>query len=77
MNKYAPASDHNDPHSYAATVAKQMGVTTDTYVDSLDDSQLDTFAQAVKHVEGWNPGHTFALDDPSLPDEVKKAIAGH
>jgi hypothetical protein len=76
MNKYAPASDNNDPHSYAATVAKQMGVGTDTYVDTLDDGQLDTFAQAIKQVEGWIEGHTFALDDPSLPAEVKKAIAG-
>jgi len=76
MNKYAPASDNNDPKSYAATVAKHMGVTTETYVDTLDDGQLDTFAQAIKQVEGWIEGHTFALDDASLPAEVTKAIAG-
>jgi hypothetical protein len=77
MNKYAPASDNNDPASYAATVARQMGVTTGTFVDTLDDGQLTTFADAIKHVEGWQDGHTFALDDPALPAEVKKAIAGH
>jgi Putative peptidoglycan binding domain len=76
MNKYAPASDHNDPTSYAATVAKKMGVTTDTYVDTLDDGQLDTFAQAIKQVEGWIEGHTHPLDDAALPEAVKKAIAG-
>ena len=77
MGKYAPAGDGaNDPDAYARTVAKQMGVTIDTFVDTLDDSQMDIFATAIKRVEGWTEGTTHALDDASLPAEVQKGIRG-
>jgi len=78
MNKYAPAGDGaNDPDAYARSVAKEMGVSVDTYVDALDDSQMDIFATAIKRVEGWSEGTTYALDDPSLPAEVQKGIRGY
>jgi hypothetical protein len=77
MGKYAPAGDGaNDPDAYARSVAKEMGVSVDTYVDALDDSQLQVFSTAIKRVEGWTPGTTHALDDESLPDAVKKGIRG-
>ncbi|HEV2780489.1 MAG TPA: peptidoglycan-binding protein [Actinophytocola sp.] len=78
MAKYAPAGDGaNDPDAYARSVAKQMGVSIDTYVDELDDSQMDIFATAIKRVEGWTEGETYALDDPNLPADVQRAIRGN
>jgi putative peptidoglycan binding protein len=77
MQHYAPATDHNDPGSYAATVAAHMNVTVDTYLDTLDAGQLQTFSEAIRQHEGWDAGHTYALDDPTLPPAVQKAIAGH
>ncbi len=78
MDKYAPAADGaNDPAAYARSVAKEMGVAVNTFVDGLNDSQMDIFATAVKRVEGWTAGTTYALDDPALPAEVQKGIRGY
>jgi hypothetical protein len=74
MAKYAPASDGNDPDAYAKSVAKKMGVTVDDYVDTLTGDQLNTFAEAVKTVEGWNPGNAFKRDDPKLPEEIRSRL---
>ncbi|MBI3687193.1 MAG: hypothetical protein HY241_07610 [Actinobacteria bacterium] len=76
MNRYAPAADHNNPTVYAASVARQIGVPPGSYVDSLDSQQMDSFAQAIRRVEGWREGHVYQLDDPTLPVEVRQAIAG-
>lgn len=77
MSRYAPAGDGaNDPDAYARQVAHHMGVPVTTYVDQLTDDQMTVFAEAVRQVEGWIVGHTFALTDPSLPDAVKHAING-
>jgi hypothetical protein len=77
MSKYAPAGDGaNDPDAYARSVAKDMGVPVTTSVQDLDDAQMETFAEAIKKVEGWKEGTTHALDDPQLPAEVRKAIRG-
>ena len=77
MSKYAPAGDGaNDPDAYARKVAKDMGVPVTTSVQDLDDGQMETFAEAIKHVEGWREGTTNSLDDASLPDAVKKGIRG-
>lgn len=77
MSKYAPAGDgDNDPDRYARSVAKDMGVSVDTNVQDLDDAQMETFAEAIKKVEGWKEGTTYSLDDPKLPVEVQKAIRG-
>jgi hypothetical protein len=77
MSKYAPAGDGaNDPDAYARSVAKDMGVPVDTNVQNLDDAQMETFAEAIKKVEGWKEGTVNALDDPKLPAEVQNAIRG-
>jgi hypothetical protein len=77
MAKYAPAGDGaNDPDAYARSVARQMGVAVDTYIDALDDAQMAVFSTAIQQVEGWTVGTTNALDDESLPDAVKQAIRG-
>jgi hypothetical protein len=77
MHKYAPAGDgSNDPDAYARSVAQKMGVPVTTSVQSLDDGQMQTFAEAIKHVEGWTAGTAQSLDDDSLPDAVKAGIRG-
>lgn len=47
---YAPASDGNDPATYAANLAKQLGVTTDTPLSALQ-GRIHDFATAVAHNE--------------------------
>lgn len=76
MNRYAPAADNNNPSVYAASVARQIGVPANTYVDSLSDAQMTSFAEAIKRVEGWRVGTIHTLDDPTLPAEVQAAIRG-
>jgi hypothetical protein len=75
MEKYAPAGDgSNDPNAYARNVASRMGVTVGTFLDTLNDSQLETFATAVKGVEGWITGKAFARDDASLPQDIRSRL---
>lgn len=51
-----------------------MKVTVDTFVDELTNSQLDTFADAVKVFEGWKAGAVFKRDDPKLPEEIRNRL---
>lgn len=44
MNIYAPASDGNNPSSYANTIASALGVPVDTPLQSLTASQSDSLA---------------------------------
>jgi hypothetical protein len=75
MNKYAPSGDGaNDPDQYARIVASRMGVTIDSFVDSLSDAQLSNFAEQIKTVEGWKAGTTYKRDDPKLPNDVRKRL---
>jgi len=74
MAKYAPASDGNDPVAYAKTVAKNIGVPPETFVDELDSSQLDKFAEGIKTFEGWKAGTTYKRDDAKLPEEIRNRL---
>ena len=75
MNKYAPRGDAgNNPDQYSREVANQMGVTVHTFVDTLSDDQMDTFSLAIRRVEGWVEGTTFARDDPALPYVIRARL---
>jgi hypothetical protein len=74
MSRYAPSTDNNDPVAYSQAVSDAMGVTPQTYVDTLSQEQLNQFAQEIKRVEGWQVGTTYRLDDPNLPAAVRRAI---
>ena len=74
MSTYAPSNDNNDPVAYAQSVSDAMGVTPQTYVDTLTPQQMDQFAQEIRRVEGWQVGTTYRLDDPNLPAAVRRAI---
>jgi hypothetical protein len=74
MSTYAPSTDNNDPVAYAQSVSTAMGVTPQTYVDTLSEEQMQQFAQEIRRVEGWRVGTTYRLDDPNLPAAVRRAI---
>jgi hypothetical protein len=43
MKAFAPASDHNDPVKYAATLSSAVGVPASTIISALTPAQLMTF----------------------------------
>lgn len=72
MNLFAPASDKNDPDSYAARVAKKMQVPVTTLVKTMSDEQLAIFSDAIQEVEGWTIGTEVPRGDSSLPEEIRR-----
>ena len=53
---YAPSSDGNNPASYAARLARAMGVSTNTYLRDMSDIQLERMAEGIRRIEGWREG---------------------
>jgi hypothetical protein len=70
FQRYAPASDGNDPAGYAKEVAAAAGVDESTVVGDLDDDQLLIMQNKITEVEGAVAGDTFAYDSPELPAEI-------
>lgn len=56
INIYAPASDGNNPQSYAAKVARELGVSVNTFMRDLSENQLIQVAMTIRRIEGWRPG---------------------
>ncbi len=56
INIYAPASDGNNPQSYAAKVARDLMVSVNTFMRDLSDNQLIQVAVTIRRIEGWRPG---------------------
>ena len=56
INIYAPASDGNNPQSYAAKVARDLMVSVNTFMRDLSDNQLIQVAATIRRIEGWRPG---------------------
>jgi len=65
INKYAPASDGNDPTSYAASIASASGLSvtdllsdaltdTSSTTDSTDSSSTDTFSEDDSSDSGYS-----------------------
>lgn len=54
--RYAPSSDGNNPTSYAARLARAIGVTTDTYLRDMSDIQIQRMAEGIRRIEGWREG---------------------
>jgi hypothetical protein len=73
MEKYAPKKDgHNDPEKYARILAERLRVSVDTPCNTLDNTQLEIFAEQVKSVEGWIEGEAFGRNSAELPLEVRQ-----
>jgi hypothetical protein len=56
IKKMAPSADHNDPVTYAKHVKSWTGIESDTKVSKLNETQLETVANAIKRQEGWRVG---------------------
>jgi hypothetical protein len=78
FNRYAPASDGNNPVRYATQVASALGVDKDsTTIRQIDDSgQLSTVQDTIAVMEGENnPGDTLALDASAVPPAIQQMMA--
>jgi hypothetical protein len=49
---FAPSSDNNKPSSYANTVAKEVGITSDTKLKDLQN-KIPQIVKAMIHVEDY------------------------
>lgn len=56
ISKYAPASDGNNPTSYANFVAKACGATRDTVLAQLNRNQRERMLEAMMKMEGYKVG---------------------
>ena len=56
IHTYAPSSDGNNPASYAARLARAIGVSTNTYLRDMSDIQLERMAEGIRRIEGWREG---------------------
>jgi hypothetical protein len=74
FQRYAPASDGNDPVRYANQVAAAVGCDVSTIVGDLSDDDLVALQNAITEMEGVVAGWGYARDDSSLPPAVYEAI---
>ncbi len=56
IHTYAPSSDGNNPASYAARLARAMGVPVNMYLRDMSDIQLERMAEGIRRIEGWREG---------------------
>jgi hypothetical protein len=74
FRRYAPASDGNDPDSYASAVASAAGVSTSTLVRDLSDEQMRFMQDKITQIEGSVPGVVLGPDSPELPEEIRSRL---
>ncbi|MFC9659816.1 peptidoglycan DD-metalloendopeptidase family protein [Nocardia sp. NPDC127606] len=68
--RYAPASDGNDPVTYANSVADELGISVDTRIGDLDDDQMRVVQDKIQEIEGAVPGASLAWDSEEVPPEI-------
>lgn len=56
IHKYAPAADNNNPARYTQKVANLTGLSPEKIIKNLDDNEIRNVANAIRKIEGWNPG---------------------
>lgn len=69
MNKYAPASDGNNPAQYARTIANAIKKPLTTRLSSLSDAELDVVINQIRKKEGWKAGQI--IDCNANPSKCK------
>ena len=69
MNKYAPASDGNNPGQYARTIANAIKKPLTTRLSSLSDTELDVVINQIRKKEGWKAGQI--IDCNANPTKCK------
>jgi hypothetical protein len=75
FNKYAPASDGNNPAQYASDVAAAAGVTTDTLVGALTDDQMLQMQNKIEQIEGSVPGTARPYNSADIPATIQALIS--
>ncbi|MFH8770094.1 hypothetical protein [Streptomyces sp. NPDC017958] len=70
FQRYAPASDGNDPVRYANQVASELGTDVSTIVGDLSDDDMTVLENAVTDLEGVVAGWSYTHDDTSMPQAV-------
>ena len=71
---YAPASDGNDPVTYANAVAAALGVPNSTTVGDLDDEQMLVMQDKIQEIEGVIPGASLSWDSDEIPVEIAELL---
>ena len=61
INRYAPPFE-NDTAAYQQRLQQLTGVTLNTAMASLNDTQMTNVANAIKTIEGWTPGTIRQMD---------------
>ncbi|HSX86854.1 MAG TPA: hypothetical protein VLG17_02505, partial [Pseudomonas sp.] len=56
IEKYAPATDDNNPRIYANTIAKDLGISPDTLISDLTPEQQTAMLDSMERIEGFRPG---------------------
>ncbi|USX23705.1 LysM peptidoglycan-binding domain-containing protein [Oxalobacteraceae bacterium OTU3REALA1] len=51
---YAPASDSNNPTTYAEAISKHTGLPTNTVLSTMTDAQLESMMDAMEQKEGYH-----------------------
>ena len=75
MNKYAKKGDgNNDPVAYAATLAKGLGVSVDTYLTTFSDEQYMIMASLITGVETTTKGTAWPIGDPGIPYDLAQRL---
>jgi RHS repeat-associated protein len=77
INKYAPATDNNDPIAYANSIANKTGLSIDTKIKDLSNAELTKVANVIEKIEGSIKGQTYTAESQNLPNWAKKILANH
>jgi peptidoglycan hydrolase-like protein with peptidoglycan-binding domain len=70
MQTYAPASDNNDPEAYANNIRRMTGIEPSRQMSSLNDDEMQAMAGAIRRVEGWRAGTSYARGNAANPPWV-------
>jgi hypothetical protein len=62
INRWAPASDNNDPAAYAASIAKQTGLDMSKKYTDMNPTEQSKFLDAMNKVEGGKEGTVTAAN---------------
>lgn len=66
IERYAPASDGNDPEQYQRFVRSQTGLDLARVMNTLNEEELQALRSAIEKMEGWRPGDIVGHAAPHI-----------
>ena len=72
IERYAPASDGNDPDAYQRFVRDRTGIDLDRVMSMLKKSELNALREAIEVMEGWREGE---IRGPAAPEDIEPRSA--